>query len=48
MGLSNPAGGKGSGRRHSQVPKEKVDANWELIFGKKKTTPVEPEKKETK
>lgn len=37
-------GGKGSGRRPLQIPKEQFESNWDKIFGKKdadKKTPTE-------
>ena len=33
--MMNSSGGKGSGRRPSQVSREEVDNNWDRIFGKK-------------
>lgn len=35
MAIGNTAGGKGSGRRRSQVSEEVEESNWERIFGKK-------------
>lgn len=34
----NTNGGKGSGVRPREVPKEQFDNNWDAIFGKKKDT----------
>lgn len=36
MAIGNTAGGKGSGRRRSQVSEEVEESNWERIFGKKR------------
>lgn len=39
-------GGKGSGRRQSNVPRSVVDDNWDRIFGKKKAAEQPQEAKD--
>lgn len=41
-------GGKGSGRRPLQVPKDQFDDNWDAIFGKKERKPEQVEEDERK
>jgi hypothetical protein len=42
MALSGD-GGKGYGRRPQLAPNDRVESNWEKIFGTKKPKPVDKE-----
>ncbi len=49
MAVVSNAGGKGSGKRPSQVSKEQFANNWDTIFSKKKETkPTKQDSKEKK
>ena len=48
MAVVSNAGGKGSGKRPSQVSKEQYANNWDTIFKKKEAEPAKQEVKEKK